>query len=72
MIRKIDELKEKIKNDLSDLKDKHTIEEFRVRFLGRKGHITELFKQIKDVEPQVRKEFGQKLNELKNMANGAD
>ena len=69
MIRKIDELKEKIRNDLSDLKDNHTLEEFRVRFLGRKGHITELFKQIKDVEPQIRKEFGQKLNELKNWAD---
>ena len=69
MIHRIDELKENIKKDLTALKDHRALEDFRVRFLGRKGHITELFKQIKDVEPEIRKEFGLKLNELKNWAD---
>ncbi len=44
------------------------IESFRIRFLGRKGVMNELFAAFRDVEPGQRKEFGQLLNELKNKA----
>lgn len=44
------------------------VEEFRIKMLGKKGLITDLFEAFKNVEPQQRKEFGQKLNTLKNDA----
>lgn len=42
------------------------LEQFRIKFLGKKGYVTELFNEFKNVEPSLKKEFGQKLNDLKN------
>lgn len=44
------------------------LEEFRIKMLGKKGAITELFSEFKNVEPPQRKELGQALNNLKNKA----
>lgn len=44
------------------------LEDFRIRFLGKKGILNELFAGFKEVEPSLRKETGVLLNELKNKA----
>jgi len=44
------------------------IEEFRIRILGNKGELKQLFAQFKSVAPEKRKEYGQVLNELKQAA----
>ncbi len=44
------------------------IEEARVHFLGKKGEITALFDEFRTVAPEVKKELGRSLNELKNAA----
>jgi len=48
--------------------NKEQAEEFRIALLGKKDKITELFETFKTVAPEQRKEFGQRLNELKNKA----
>jgi len=56
--------------ELSELKAKHAdeVEELRVRFLGKKGSITQLFEEFKTVLPEQKRELGQVLNQLKNQA----
>ena len=49
----------------TDLKE---IEAFRISYLGKKGKITSLFQSFRDVPVEHKKEFGQKLNMLKNTA----
>ncbi len=44
------------------------LEQFRMRFISRKGVITELFEQLKLVPPADRRAVGQELNALKNAA----
>lgn len=44
------------------------VEDARVRLLGKKGSITALFEEFRNVAPEQKKEFGQKLNILKNAA----
>ena len=44
------------------------LEEARVRFLGKKGAITELFEQFRSIPADQKKEFGQLMNQLKNAA----
>ena len=44
------------------------VEEARVRLLGKKGSITALFEEFRTVAPELKREFGQKLNILKNTA----
>jgi len=45
------------------------IEQFRIRFLGSKGLLKQLFSEFKTVEPSAKKEIGQALNELRNRAS---
>lgn len=47
----------------ADTKDQ--LEQFRIRFLGKKGILADLFSKMKDIEPAKRKEFGQLVNEVK-------
>ncbi len=44
---------------------KEELEQFRLRFLGKKGLLTDLFAKMKEVVPEERKAYGQKVNELK-------
>ena len=64
MQEKIKDLLEEIEAFVADRKEH--VEEFRVKLLGKKGAVVELFNEFKNVQPDLRKEFGQKLNELKN------
>ena len=49
-------------------KTEQEIEEARVRLLGKKGSVTALFEEFRSVAPELKREFGQKLNVLKNTA----
>ena len=42
------------------------IEDFRIRMVGKKGEMTALMEEFKSVAPEQKREFGQKLNALKN------
>ena len=61
---------EKIFAELQDLKatSAKEAEEVRVRFLGKKGEITALMEEFRSVAPELKREYGQKLNELKKAA----
>ncbi|MCD6113186.1 MAG: phenylalanine--tRNA ligase subunit alpha [Bacteroidales bacterium] len=48
-----------------NVKNKQELEEFRVKFLGKKGYINDLFSEFKNVPSEKRKEIGQKINNLK-------
>ena len=45
------------------------IDSFKIKFLGRKGIINELFSDFKNVPADQKKEYGQKINELKNLVS---
>ena len=64
-------MKEKIEQLLSEVRtfnaeSKEALENFRVNYLGKKGAIPALFTEFKTVAPELRKEMGMRLNELKN------
>ena len=63
---KIDQLLNWI-NDLSD-KTEAEVEELRVKLLGKKGEITQLFDEFRTILPEQKREFGQRLNILKKAA----
>ena len=58
---------EQIQKELSELKAAtlKEVEDARVRFLGKKGSVTALMEQFRSVAPEMKREYGQKLNELK-------
>ena len=64
-------MKEKIEQILGEVKafnaeSKDALEAFRITYLSKKGVIPALFADFKNVAPELRKEMGMKLNELKN------
>ena len=44
------------------------VEDIRVKLLGKKGEITALFDEFRNVPADQKREFGQKLNVLKTKA----
>lgn len=44
------------------------LEQFRIRFLGSKNVLKPLFSEIKNVQPNQRKSFGQQINAIKALA----
>ena len=64
-------MKEKIEQILNEVRNfqaenKEALENFRITYLSKKGVIPALFADFKNVAPELRKEMGMKLNELKN------
>ena len=49
-------------------KGEQEVEDLRVALLGKKGEVTKMFDEFRTVAPEQKKEFGQKLNQLKQMA----
>ena len=54
--------------DIFTPKSEKEIEDFRLKFLGKKGKINELFAAFKNVPNKNKKEFGQAINTLKQNA----
>jgi phenylalanyl-tRNA synthetase alpha chain len=64
---------EKINNLLAEVEaftttSKEQLEEYRIKWLSKKGEITDLFEEFKTIAPEIKREVGQHLNELKNKA----
>ena len=63
MIEKINNYLEETKEFVATTLDE--IEAFRIKYMGKKGIINDLFSEFKNVPRENKKEVGQKLNELK-------
>ena len=67
MIKKLEDYISHVKKFSSQ--DSNEIESFKIEFLGRKGVINDLFSDFKNVPSDQKKEYGQKINELKNLTS---
>ncbi|MBR6431427.1 MAG: phenylalanine--tRNA ligase subunit alpha, partial [Muribaculaceae bacterium] len=61
---------EALKGQLAELKaeNEEALEALRIKYLSKKGEITALFAEFKDVPADQKRELGQKLNEIKTLA----
>jgi phenylalanyl-tRNA synthetase alpha chain len=63
----IDKIKEYIgEANAFTTEDSAVLEQFRIKFLGSKGILKDLFSEFKNVPNEQKKEFGQVINTLKN------
>ncbi len=65
----IEEIKKEIEKDLENVKDLKELNELHVKYLSKKGIITELNSKIKDVPNDKKKEFGMEVNSLRTYFN---
>jgi phenylalanyl-tRNA synthetase alpha chain len=66
LLEKLEGYKKEIRE--SELTGADDAETYRIRFLGTKGIVKNLFQEMKQVPPDKKKEFGQILNEFKQLA----
>ena len=66
----IDKIKSAI-NEISSFESnsREDVESFRIKYLGKKGIINKFFLDFKNIDNKQKKEVGQILNKLKNVAN---
>ena len=68
MNEKLNALRTQLEQELAAVEDAAGLENIRVAYLGKKGSITELLKGMKDLSVEEKKDFGGKVNLLKNEA----
>ena len=64
----------KVKSHIKNVQNFETdsqvnLENFRIKYLGKKGIITDLFKLFKDIDQKDKKSYGKALNDLKKEVN---
>ena len=69
MREKIEQLKIQLKNELEAVSNLQELDAIRVKYLGKKGLVTDLLKGMKDLSNDERKAVGALVNELKQSAN---
>ena len=65
----IEDIKKEIEKDLDAVKDLKELNELHIKYLSKKGIITELNSKIKDVPNDKKKEFGMEVNSLRTYFN---
>ena len=63
MLQSIDRILEEARQFKAETRDE--IEQFRIKFLGKKGILADMFRDFKALPVEQKKETGQKINELK-------
>ncbi len=67
MLQTIDQILEEAKSFKAETPEE--IEQFRVRYLGKKGALADLFRSFKDLPADEKREMGQRLNQLKQFVS---
>ena len=66
----INKVKSHIKNvENFDTNSQIDLENFRIKYLGKKGLLTDLFKLLKNIDQKDKKSYGKALNDLKKEVN---
>lgn len=61
----LEQIRKEAEAELASVNDEISAENFRVKYLGKKGILRELLKSVKDIPEDQRKVFGARANELR-------
>ncbi|MEZ5314884.1 MAG: phenylalanine--tRNA ligase subunit alpha [Chlamydiales bacterium] len=62
----IEAIKKEAQKDLEQSKDLDSIETLRLKYLGKKGYISKLMTDLRNVSPSLRPRFGDLINKFKS------
>ena len=60
----LDALKANLKKDFQEIVSQEELNQLKVKYFGKKGQITELSKNIRNLPSKDRPNFGKKIGEL--------
>ena len=66
LLEKAEEVKRNFLSDIDSVSDIDSIENIRIKYLGRNGIVSELFDQLKEIPKEEKPETGKNLNLLRN------
>jgi phenylalanyl-tRNA synthetase alpha chain len=66
MTDQINKIKNESLNEIKNANDSKTLEEIRIKYLGKKGELTSLLKSLGTLSPEERPKTGALVNEAKN------
>ena len=69
VLKEIENLQESASSQLKNNSDSNVLEDWRIKFLGRNGELSELMKVMKEVSSEDKRVIGPKLNQLKDNLN---
>jgi len=64
--KQVEEIKALFNHDIQQVNDLKNLESVRIKYLGRKGEISSLFKRIGEIEGEKKGETGKSINDLKD------
>ena len=67
MVHNIDKILQEAQEFKAETREE--IENFRIKYLGKKGVLTDLFSSFKEIPAEQKKELGQKINQLKSFVS---
>jgi len=62
---KIERIRREFQSRISDVRDIRSLRDLRLKFLGRKGALTEVLRRLKDLSLEAKKEIGAFAHEVK-------
>jgi len=65
LLSRLDQLQKETEADSAGLSDATLLEQFRIKYLGRKGAIQQILERLKELPPDRKKEVGKRANLLK-------
>ena len=65
MEKKLQQIKKKAIEELSNIKDSESLRGLEIKYLGRKGELSQVLRGISDMEDKVKKVVGKLANEVK-------
>ncbi len=71
MLEKIEKIKASLADEIALVRTADDLESFRIKYLGRKGMIAQLFDELRSVGPEQKPAAGRALNELRSQAQEA-
>ena len=65
MKQKLEEIRANAARELAEASDSQALESLRVKYLGKKGEVTAILKQMGKLSPEERPVIGQLANEVR-------
>ena len=66
MLEQFEKIGKEAISDLKNVSDLDSLEQFRIKYLGRKGLVIQMLSQIGRLPPEIKPQAGQLANKVKN------
>ncbi len=67
MKKSVDDIRDEFNQEIQKVQNSQDLESLRIKYLGRKGLVQDLYSRLKDADPKERPLLGKAINELRSL-----